>query len=283
MADRDAGPDATSPAPSVEAEASREEPAIHEPAPGSWADYWFQTRQPMQSLLLVLPIVIGYELGHLLLRPTLDVAAYAWVLRAFEVLGFTGRLLAPIAVVAALVGMHVARSQTLRLRPTIQGGMLLESLVYACPLLVLNQVVVSHRLPLQTGVDAGAAQLAADPEASTHAVRMLLGVGAGVYEELLFRLVGLAGIHAVLSTLVGVKRSFADVAAIAITSIAFALYHYHPDRPLNADAVLFYTVSGAFLAAVYLQRGFGVAALTHAAHNVAVEALRLYAASQTAG
>ena len=94
----------------------------------------------------------------------------------------------------------------------------------------------------------------------------------GLYEELVFRWALVAIVHGVLVD--GFKRSHRTTVflAVVVSSIAFMLYHpiQTPEGRLLPGLALFYLGSGVYFSVVYLLRGFGVVAATHALYDVAV-------------
>ena len=106
----------------------------------------------------------------------------------------------------------------------------------------------------------------------------LVAIGAGIYEELLFRLIGIAVIHTVLRQLLGMRASAAAWGAIGLSAVAFALYHYNNEGmrsllQLDAQSVsflLFATLSGVYLGAIFVLRGFGIVVATHALYDIVV-------------
>ena len=102
--------------------------------------------------------------------------------------------------------------------------------------------------------------------------RLTIALGAGPYEEMLFRLVGIALVHFVLADLLRVRREVANVLSIVVTAAAFAAYH---DTSLAGGGqdwplVWFYFAAGMYFGTVYVLRGFGIVAGTHAFYDVLV-------------
>jgi membrane protease YdiL (CAAX protease family) len=105
--------------------------------------------------------------------------------------------------------------------------------------------------------------------------RVALGVGAGVYEELVFRLILISVLLMIGADLLHFDRKNVVIFAIAASSLLFAAHHH---RPFGADAFdpvrfIFRTGAGAYLAAIFWYRGYALAAGCHAAYNVALTIL----------
>ena len=101
--------------------------------------------------------------------------------------------------------------------------------------------------------------------------RFVVFVGAGIYEELLFRLV-MFSVAAWLLRLSGCGSNLSLAGAALATSLLFAgAHHLGPmGEPFLWYTFLFRTTAGLFFATLFICRGFGVAAGTHAMYDVLV-------------
>ena len=95
--------------------------------------------------------------------------------------------------------------------------------------------------------------------------------GAGLYEEVLFRLLLLPAVAFVLERL-GASASAAAAWAILLTSGLFSLAHYVGPLGDTFDlyGFVFRALAGGFFAVLFLARGFGIVAGTHAAYDILV-------------
>jgi len=93
-----------------------------------------------------------------------------------------------------------------------------------------------------------------------------------VYEEMLFRMVGLALVHFILVDLLLIKDIPGRVGAVLATSIAFALYHNGVLTGGDVDWALlvYYMVAGSYFAVLYMVRGFGIVVAVHALYDIVV-------------
>lgn len=104
--------------------------------------------------------------------------------------------------------------------------------------------------------------------------RVISFVGAGIYEEVLFRLCLLPACFAAFRLLLLPARP-AAMLAVLCTSLAFSLAHYigpAADQFLLFSFV-FRALAGLFFAALFVLRGFGITAGCHAAYDVLVGVL----------
>jgi len=229
--------------------------------------YWVLTKEPRYALAMVLPILAVYQAGVVILvrlgGGTSEVHNLVadlflrWV--ALNRLGLGGHLASSGLVVAVLVGWQVlfGRGWRIRLKPV--AGMALESLFYALVLLLSYQAV-SRVLPLQRG------SLSAGPAGEGLAQQLILGLGAGVYEEFLFRLL-LIGFLSYLLRLAKAGRLSSAVVASLVAAVAFSAFHL-VSEPFEPFTFVFRIFAGLVLAAFFFLRGFGITTATHSLFNV---------------
>jgi hypothetical protein len=96
-------------------------------------------------------------------------------------------------------------------------------------------------------------------------------LGAGVYEEALFRLALIPAIYG-LARLIHTPELLAGTMAVTGSSLLFSLAHHAgaPGETFTWFAFTFRWLAGVFFAWVFLMRGFGIAVGTHAAYDVLV-------------
>jgi hypothetical protein len=240
--------------------------------------YWERTQWPLQSLLFLLPLLVIYEVGALLYAPaSLDrlppIYAESLLNQFFELFGVSGYHLPAIAVVVVLLSWHIARGDPWRPEPRLWGVMALESLALALPLVVF-MLVFLRRGP----GDAGALAPLDVGGLDTWPSQAVLMLGAGIYEELVFRLIAIAILHMILVDLFTLPEQYGAPLTVGLSALAFALYHFDLNgvgdvfawRPAQWSRFAFYTLAGIYLAGVYMLRGYGLAAGAHASYNIVV-------------
>jgi hypothetical protein len=107
------------------------------------------------------------------------------------------------------------------------------------------------------------------------ATQLMISLGAGIYEELLFRvlLVGLLAWAA--RRLFGWSTGAAGIFATVVGALIFSAFHYigpYGDR-LDLASFTFRAIAGVMFSALYLLRGFGITAWTHALYDVLLAVL----------
>jgi hypothetical protein len=157
------------------------------------------------------------------------------------------------------------RRRRVRVRPAVLAGMLGESVVYA----LLFGVVVGT---LTRWLLGDGARLAADGGSVTRLPRseqVVLSLGAGIYEELLFRVLMVGGLLVLLSAL-GMRRTNASWASAILAALLFSAFHYIGPYayPLELQSFTFRFIAGLAFSGLFLLRGFGIAAWTHALYDV---------------
>ena len=102
--------------------------------------------------------------------------------------------------------------------------------------------------------------------------RLTLSLGAGLYEELLFRVVLVALLAHAFRLMFGASRVAAGIAAAFAGALLFSAFHYVGPlgEPLQLESFVFRALAGLAFSGLYLTRGFGITAWTHALYDVAV-------------
>lgn len=129
------------------------------------------------------------------------------------------------------------------------GPLIAEASLYAITLLAIAQLF------------AGGIGLGADT--------VVAAMGAGVHEELLFRLLGV-GLGAGVLIRLGVERRWAVLGAAALSAVAFAAAHHLAGEPWAVDAFGFRAVAGLGFAAVFWYRSLAHAVYAHALYDLIV-------------
>lgn len=232
------------------------------------AGYYEQTHRPLHSLVFLLPLLLIYELGLGFLQaasPQAEASQLVAVrlLRTFLALfGAVGDHLPALAVIAILAVSHLASRQPWKVHwPTVLG-MTGESVLLALPLKAIHDLL--GYLP-QVGTLG-----AATTQPHLWYDQLILSIGAGIYEELVFRLMLISILSMVLIDMLRLSKGFALAAIIVLSSAAFAMLHHAPlgSEPFEPTAFAFRMLAGGFLASVYVLRGFAVAVGTHAFYDV---------------
>lgn len=222
--------------------------------------YLEKTRDPVANLLLVLPLVLIYGAGVVFV----DSRAFngvdfltEWL---YGLLGPQGLALLYAAVAAGFLIALQRMDRDGSFPPGIYGLILVESLVYA---LLLGEVTL--RILWEVGLLGPQDPALALPVLT----RLLVSLGAGVNEELVFRLLMIGGLLPFLSRQLGGRQTTAFVLLAVVSSVLFSAAHFLAE-PLDLHRFLFRFVAGMLFAIIYRTRGFAVAVYTHALYDVRV-------------
>lgn len=237
-------------------------------------DYLSRTRALPVNLLFLMPFLLLYQLALFFTRSPVDNAAAAWLRALVAGLGREGSLYLTLAVALALGIVVIVRAREATRDHGIFGGMLLEGLCYGA-LLGVAANVMATRLPMERFVELASTSGApgeALREMQTGIRDMGLAVGAGIFEELVFRGVLLAGLHALLRHALGTDRVTAAVVSIVLSAYLFSDYHHWgmTGEPYDARVFAFRFHAGILLGGVFLCRGLGIAAFAHGFYDVLV-------------
>jgi hypothetical protein len=277
--------------------------------------YLERTSRPIYAIVYLLPFIIFYELGTIFIntdvlsQTQVRVVAFVWLQELLRYLGFGGKFLwaAPALVVVVILLAY----QLVSKKPwwVLLGDMLpmtIECMLWAIPLIVLSLFLNSATAPKHNRagdisptsivVQCAAVQKAApaktqhqQPKAPTPApvvakpklqssllADIVTGIGAGIYEELLFRLILICALMLLLQDVIGINQHSAVIVAVLLSAALFGAHH-HIDfltgRANQSDLFdwskfAFRTMAGVYFAALFAIRGFGITAGTHAFYDI---------------
>jgi hypothetical protein len=232
---------------------------------------WFHRGNLLTSIILVFPLWLVYQVG-VLVAPQAGNGADFLSRRLLALLGQSrGTYLLvhlALALAFAVTVLVLRRRQQFDVRLFVP--VVLESAIYALTMgsLILYVMGLLHINPALAVGD--------DPLANAGpATRLLASIGAGVNEELLFRLILLTGTVALLEKLFSLRRWVAVAGAFLLTAALFsAAHHVIGGEPWRAGVFMYRFFCGLFFAALFQWRGFAVAVYTHALYDVYVMVLR---------
>jgi hypothetical protein len=243
------------------------------------AEYWGESRRPLTSLAFIAPLLAVYEVGVLSMGPqAVRNGADVWLRRFLEWLDLGHYFLLPALTVCLLLAWHYLAHHPWRVSRSVLSTMVVECVLLAIALRLLLYVEAAvlravGAVLTAIGGDSGT------PLDLAGALGSLVGfLGAGVYEELLFRLIFLSSAAWALRRC-GLDRARAALAAVLATSLTFAAAHYvgvYGD-PVELGRFAFWFgfvfrfMAGVFFSALFVWRGFGIAVGTHAAYDILIK------------
>ena len=200
------------------------------------------------SFVLIFPLLLAYEVGVLFAGRVngADVITRA----VYGVLGRTTYLLVYAAIAVGFLLWIRRGKRWATLRVEIAAPVVLEAAVYALTLGAVLTLVVDRLLGL--GMTGG---------------EIVSALGAGVHEELVFRLGMLCGLVALFrQTKIGI------VAAIAISSVVFSLAHHIGvyGEPFTIHAFVYRCFAGGVFALIFWFRSLAHVVYAHVFFDVLV-------------
>ncbi|MBI2808481.1 MAG: CPBP family intramembrane metalloprotease [Planctomycetes bacterium] len=242
-------------------------------------NYWAATKHPWACVLFVLPLLVIYEVGLYATGTEARNGADAWLRAGLNEVGIAPAYGAPVLLVSVLLAWGLLRREG---RPTdkvgVWFGMIGESAGFALLLLALCQGVWHLLLRADT--------LLGQPNQRIAFLRMSPGmgepepvwgqiisfVGAGIYEETLFRLVLFTGLVRLFCWSEGRTSPLGFALAAFASGLLFAgAHHVGPNgEAFNLYVLSFRTFAGLYFAWLFHVRGFGIAVGAHAAYDVLV-------------
>ena len=230
------------------------------------AAYWHQAAMPLTSLMFVLPLIVVYEVGTRYFTTAAQhghdqqVIAFTMMQRFFRWFGVHGQHLPALAVVTVLLAWHIARNDPWHFQLSTLLGMAAESGLLALPLILLGAELARH--------------FALSAVHTVSRDRIIMSIGAGVYEELIFRLILFSIISLFLKDALQMRAGWVHLAVVVVSALAFSAYHYlSPVEKFQWRPFVFRTVAGGYFGVIFLVRGFGVTAASHTFYDVLIQLL----------
>ncbi|HYF49278.1 MAG TPA: CPBP family intramembrane glutamic endopeptidase [Planctomycetota bacterium] len=255
--------------------------------------YWKETRHPLYSLALVLPFVAVYEVGIILMRSEFinggDAIVRTLFGRFFYLVGVKVSFISLAILLAYLLFDQIKKKAPWRIDVQTLLTAFFESLIWA----VLLFLLLSHTAPYlpknsttaappvatrgseSSPVPAARRDMASKEvkEAAPSGPQLqdfILYCGAGVYEELVFRVFLFGLLMLVLRHLFHMESAYAAVWSVVLAALIFSAFHHIGGEMFTWSRFLQRVVAGLFFAAIYVTRSFGVAAASHSMYDIVV-------------
>jgi membrane protease YdiL (CAAX protease family) len=291
--------------------------------------YLERTSRPIYALVFLLPFIIFYEVGTILINTDIlnqsqvRVVAFVWMQNFLEYLGSGGKLVwvaPPLAVIIILVALQLASRKRWWFGFGDIWPMGIECILLAVPLIVLSLFLNSSAGPqndmdqfgnttaqvrpascikydskseihdiqcdkvvLRCSSIAGSSLLRATTDTDGSEVKsepllasIITGIGAGIYEELVFRLILICLLMLLFQDVLRLSHKNSIILSVLISAGLFSAHHHIV--LLNGQLALsaafnwtefgFRTIAGVYFAVLFAIRGFGITAGTHAFYDI---------------
>jgi membrane protease YdiL (CAAX protease family) len=240
--------------------------------------YWTLSRTHTYSLLFALPLLVVYEvLAAMMNRSLSDTSglrnmADALLRTGLQWLG----LRSPVVLIGALIAVAIAfivheqRTSPVPIDRRVFAAMLAESALLALLFgVVIGWLTAAVLAPFAAAGGGPITLSAASQPSLSLSQQLVLSLGAGLYEELLFRVLLVGGLAWIL-TRAGVAPGPAALTAVLVSAFVFSLVHFIGPfgDSFGLGSFLFRFIGGLAFSAIFVLRGFGIVAWTHALYDV---------------
>jgi len=255
--------------------------------PGSYAE---RTSRPIYAMVFLVGFMAAFVIGTILIQPStlsqslneprVQVVAFIWVQNIMKFMGFSPRmaLIATLLVVAViLLALQVTSKTAWRVKFEDMFLMAGECVLLAVPLIVLS-LLLNRQSPAANKALAG--QVVETPNMLW--ADIVTGIGAGIYEELIFRLILICLLMLLFQDVFGMQKKSAVVLSVVISAVLFSAHHhiffangrFHRGDVFTLGKFGFRAIAGVYFAVLYAVRGFGITAGTHAFYNILAAIVR---------
>ncbi len=229
---------------------------------------------PLTSVMLVFPLFLVYQIG-VLSMPSVYNGADLITSQMLHLLrgNATTYLLINVVLGLAFVVLMLVLRRNNSFDPRLFLPVLLESSIYALTMGSLICFVMIDFLHIDPKLLIGCAAGGAPPGGLLP--KLVLSLGAGVHEELLFRLVMVGGGVWLLTRGLHLRPWLAIALAMVISSLLFsAAHHVIGGEPFRVGAFVYRSLCGLVFATIFQSRGFATSVYTHALYDIYVLIVR---------
>ena len=225
-------------------------------AKGKSVDYFTLSRTLAASYVFVVPLFALYQAG--LMSPWKVRNGTEFVFRElFHRLDWIGGTVLNLVILGLLLlAIHRTRERRQDL-PGMYAWMFFESTLWASALYVIAFLFPNTALSIET--------LAMD---------LMAAIGAGIYEEALFRFILMGGMIVVFHSWLRAPLRWVVPLAAVLSACLFSYAHHAASgigsEPWHLGRFVLRALLGTLLGAIFWVRGLGIVVYTHALYNVAV-------------
>ncbi len=222
--------------------------------------YFSETRKPVYSAALLLPFFIIYHAGTVFLGTTYVNGADALIVRVFSLLSVHSVFASAIVLLLCFAFWQLKTRASWKVKHVTVACMLGESAFFALLLFLVTGWLSIHLSRASGRGPAGGLE------------KLVLYCGAGIYEELVFRGFLLGALLLLFLGAARMKKVPGTILAAVLAAVIFSLFHYvgpAADK-FTIQSFLQRAFGGLFFSALFVTRGFGVTAASHALYDILV-------------
>ena len=226
--------------------------------------YLLKSRTSFYSFLFTLPLFFLYEINILFLswddilvvRNGADFLMRN-ILESFDIYGLYGLGLVFFLGLLITYIFFIKEDQQQEVNVNFLFIMLAESMLWS---------VVLYFLLFKFMV------LLMNPVGKTILQQVTLAIGAGIYEEFLFRVLLIAGLSGILGFVFMWDKTFKNIIAVVLSGGIFSAFHFMGEYGdfFSMELFLIRFFAGLILGVLYMYRGFGITAYTHSIYDLIV-------------
>ena len=226
--------------------------------------YLLKSRTSFYSFLFTLPLFFLYEVNILFLswddilvvRNGADFLMRN-ILESFDIYGLYGLGLVFFLGLLITYIFFIKEDQQQEVNVNFLFIMLAESMLWS---------VVLYFLLFKFMV------LLMNPVGKTILQQVTLAIGAGIYEEFLFRVLLIAGLSGILGFVFMWDKTFKNIIAVVLSGGIFSAFHFMGEYGdfFSMELFLIRFFAGLILGVLYMYRGFGITAYTHSIYDLIV-------------
>jgi len=281
--------------------------------------YLERTSRPIYAIIFLLPFIIFYEVGTFLTNTDLlrhywqgRVVAFSLLQEFLSSLGFSSKfawVAPPLAVVVILIALQITSGKQWRFWLRDFLPMVVECILLAVPLIVLTLFLGRWAVPegnfsrfdksgTQTQIEllpscssvtggspsSPSAESGGVEQSQSLLANIVTGIGAGIYEELIFRLILICLLMLLFQDVLRLTHKKSIVLSILISAALFSAHHhiifidgqFVQSAPFNWTEFVFRTIAGIYFAVLFAIRGFGITAGTHAFYDIIATIINMF-------
>ena len=226
--------------------------------------YLLKSKTSFYSFLFTLPLFFLYEINILFLswddilvvRNGADFLMRN-ILESFDIYGLYGLGLVFFLGLLVTYIFFIKEDQQQEVNVNFLFIMLAESMLWS---------VVLYFLMFKFMV------LLMNPVGKTILQQVTLAIGAGIYEEFLFRVLLIAGLSGILGFVFMWDKTFKNIIAVVLSGGIFSAFHFMGEYGdyFSMELFLIRFFAGLILGVLYMYRGFGITAYTHSIYDLIV-------------